>query len=62
MAKAVSVVLKHAKETKGTQQYKEDGDDRAKHKLGTIYVPKKTLKALGDENAPEVKVTISIPE
>jgi hypothetical protein len=62
MAKAVTIVLKHAKETKGTQQYKEPEEDRAKQKLGTIYVPKKTLKALGDENASEVKVQISIPE
>lgn len=62
MAKGVSVVMDHAKETKGTHQYKEGEEDRAKQKLGTIYIPKKTLKALGDENATKVKVTLSLPE
>lgn len=64
MAKGVSAVLQHVKETKTTHQYKEDGEDRAKHKIGTYYAPKASLKALtGNDEAPEqLKVSLSVPE
>lgn len=64
MAKAISAVLEHVKETKTTHQYKEPGDDRDKLKIGTYYASKKSLKALtGKDEAPEeLKVSLSIPE
>ena len=62
MAKAVTVTMEHAKETKGTHQFKEAEEDRAKQKIGTLYVPKRTLKALGNENPEAIKVQVSIPE
>lgn len=58
--KVVKVTMEHSKETKGTHQYKEDGDQP---KIGTIYVPKRTLKDdLGEDQPDEITVSISIPE
>lgn len=59
MAKAVKQKMQHAKETKGTHQYKADGDDP---KLQTVYIPKKTLKEMGDEQPDEILVSLSIVE
>ncbi|NIA09339.1 MAG: hypothetical protein GWP10_06335 [Nitrospiraceae bacterium] len=42
----------HSKETKGTHQYKEDGDDV---KIGTIYLKKHALK---DGVPDQIKVTV----
>lgn len=61
-AKKVTVKMSHVKETKGTHQFKEDEEDRAKQKIGTLYVPKKTLKALGDEQPNEITVSVSLGE
>lgn len=61
MAKKVTVKMAHVKETKGTHQFKEDGE-RSDQKIGTLYMPKKTLKALGDEQPDEITVTVSVPE
>ncbi len=44
----------HAKETKGTHQYKEDGETPA-HKVGTIYL-KKTVTG---ENEPD-HITVTV--
>ena len=45
-------VFRHAKETKGTHQYKEEGDDV---KIGTVYVKK---HALTDGVPDTIKVTV----
>lgn len=48
----IECVFTHAKETKGTHQYKEDGDDI---KIGTLYLKK---HALTDGVPDAVKVTV----
>ena len=50
--KTITRVFEHAKETKGTHQYKEVGDDIA---VGTIYLKKPVLK--GDV-PKEITVTV----
>jgi hypothetical protein len=50
----IECAFTHAKETKGTHQYKEDGEPSA-HKVGTIYLK----KAVTGTNAPDhIKVTV----
>ena len=50
--KTITRDFEHAKETKGTHQYKETGDDIA---VGTIYLKKPVLK--GD--VPD-KITVTV--
>jgi hypothetical protein len=63
--KSISVSLNFDRETKNTRRYIEQdaqGEPVATEdaKIGTIYVPKATLAALGDAEAKSVTVAVSL--
>lgn len=58
----VTVSMYVAKETVGTKQFKEvdaDGEflEGRDAQIGTLYVPKRTLKTMGDPDSISVTVT-----
>lgn len=55
--KKVVAKLEHAKETKGTHQYKEDADDPL---IKTLYLPKKTLAKMGVKKPEDITLVVSL--
>lgn len=53
-ANKITVKMVKAKETKGTWMYSEEGDDP---KIGTLYIKKATVAALGEPQSIELVVT-----
>lgn len=65
MGKSISVSMNFDRETKNTRRYVEqDAQGQAvaneDAKVGTIYVPKATLTALGDADATSVTISVSL--
>lgn len=57
---ALTVTLVEDKDTKGTKRFAEVLEDELDTaKVGTLYVPKPTLKDLGWEPGSELKLTLS---
>lgn len=57
---SITVELVREKETKRTVRYTEQGDDP---QIGTLYVPKGTLEAMGPGQWPErISLTIASAE
>ena len=57
--KSMTVPFIVEKETPGTIRFKEVGDDKAKHKIGTLYVKKGTIDELGG-NVKGLQVTLTV--
>lgn len=54
---AVIVVMEFDRETKRTRRYAETGDEPL---IGVLYVPKSTLKKLGEPEAQKLSVTVAL--
>lgn len=54
MAAQASATLYREKETKNTIRYVERNDDPA---VGVVYVPKRTLEAIGNPSVIEITLT-----
>ena len=57
----VSVLMTLERETKGTYLYKEAGD-YSTHKIGSLYIKKRTLEELGAPGAKVITVTVEITQ
>ena len=55
------VIMTANKTTKGTVQFKEIVEAGNKPIIGTLYVPKETLKNMGWEAGRDIAINVSIP-
>lgn len=56
----IHVVLEFDRGTKRTRRYVEDAADPAEALIGTLYVPKSTLRRLGEPEPQRLSVTVAL--